>query len=76
MRPPPFSRPTVIAAIELLEVHSQARFNQDVLRRGFKTDVPAGTELSVAKKGALCSCALRPSNRRGIGLLWVESSRH
>jgi hypothetical protein len=32
MRSAPFARPTLTAAVELLEQHSQARFNQVVLR--------------------------------------------
>lgn len=50
MRPKPFSRPTLIAAIELLEGHSQARFNQMVLRLGLEDEIDSGTALSVAKK--------------------------
>ena len=34
MRTKPFSRPTLIGAVELLEGHSQARFNEMVLRLG------------------------------------------
>jgi len=50
MRAKPFSRPTLIAAVELLEQHSQARFNQLVLRLGLESDVSSDTGLSVAKK--------------------------
>jgi len=49
MRAKPFSRPTLIAAVELLEVHSQARFNQMVLRLGLENEIDSGTGLSVAK---------------------------
>ncbi len=50
MRAKPFSRPTLIAAVELLEGHSQARFNQMVLRLGLEDEIGSGTTLSVAKK--------------------------
>jgi hypothetical protein len=50
MRAKPFSRPTLIAAIELLEQHSQARFNQLVLRLGLEAEIGSDTGLSVAKK--------------------------
>lgn len=50
MRSTPFTRPTLIAAIELLEQHSQARFNQVVLRLGLEDEITSSTSLSVAKK--------------------------
>jgi hypothetical protein len=48
MRAKPFSRPTLIAAVELLEGHTQARFNQMVLRLGLENEIDSGG-LSVAK---------------------------
>lgn len=50
MRSAPFTRPTLIAAVELLEQHSQARFNQVVLRLGLEEEISSSTALSVAKK--------------------------
>lgn len=50
MRARPFSRPTLIAAVELLERHSQARFNQTVLRLGLEDEITSGTAVSVRKK--------------------------
>ncbi len=50
MRSTPFTRPTLIAAVELLEQHSQARFNQVILRLGLEGKIPSSTGLSVAKK--------------------------
>ncbi|WP_395708145.1 hypothetical protein [Reyranella sp.] len=50
MRFAPFTRPTLIAAVELLELHSQAKFNQVVLRLGLEDELPSSTGLSVAKK--------------------------
>ena len=50
MRAKPFSRPTLIAAVELLEGHSQARFNQMVLRLSLEDEIDSGTAVSVAKK--------------------------
>ena len=53
MRSVPFTRPTLIAAVELLEQHSQARFNQMVLRLGLEDEISSSTSLSVANKCAL-----------------------
>lgn len=50
MRAQPFTRPTLIAAVELLEGHSQARFNQMVLRLGLEDEIGSGTAASVARK--------------------------
>jgi hypothetical protein len=60
----PFTRPTVIAAVELLERHSQASFDQLVLRLELEDAIPVGTALSVAKKcGLLGRAALqRPTH--------------
>ncbi|MER2537480.1 MAG: hypothetical protein ABTQ31_20210 [Rhizobiaceae bacterium] len=53
MRSAPFTRPTLVAAVELLEQHSQARFNQMVLRLGLEDEISSSTSLSVAHKCAL-----------------------
>lgn len=53
MRQGPFSRPTVVAATELLEQHTQARFNQAVVRLGLENDVSQDTTVSVGKKIAV-----------------------
>lgn len=53
MRQGPFSRPTVVAATELLEQHTQARFNQMVVRLGLENDVSQDTAVSVGKKIAV-----------------------
>lgn len=50
MRSSPFTRPTLIAAVELLEQHTQARFNQVVLRLGLENEISSSTNISVAKK--------------------------
>lgn len=50
MRAERFTRPTLLAAVELLEQQSQARFNQMVLRLGLENDIPSDTALSVRKK--------------------------
>ena len=50
MRTMPFTRPTLIAAVELLEGHSQGRFNQMVLRLGLEDDITSSTGLSVTNK--------------------------
>ena len=43
MRSVPFTRPTLITAVELLEQHSQARFNQMVLRLGLEDEISSST---------------------------------
>jgi hypothetical protein len=53
MHASPFSRPTLVGAVELLELHSQARFNQMLLRLGLESEVPSSTDVSVPKKCAL-----------------------
>jgi hypothetical protein len=58
MRPAPFTRPTIIAATELLDVLSQAGINKVVMRLALESDVPLGAELSVAKKCALIAQAV------------------
>jgi hypothetical protein len=50
MRAAPFTRPTLLAAVELLELHSQAKFNQMALRLGLEDEIPSTTSISVAKK--------------------------
>ena len=50
MRTMPFTRPTLIAAVELLEGHSQGHFNQMVLRLVSEDDIPSSAGLSVTKK--------------------------
>ncbi|MBB3779816.1 hypothetical protein FHY16_002586 [Xanthomonas campestris] len=53
MRQGPFSRPTIVAATGLLEQHTQARFNQTVVRLGLEDDVSQDTTVSVGKKIAM-----------------------
>lgn len=55
MRQGPFSRPTVVAATELLEQHTQARFNQMVVRLALEDEVSQDTTVSVGKKVAVLS---------------------
>ncbi len=50
MRPSPFTRPTLIAATEIQERHTQASFDQMTLRLGLEDAIPDGTGFSVAKK--------------------------
>ena len=47
-----FSRVTLVAASELLEGHSQATFNQMVVRLELENDIPADTKISIPKKCA------------------------
>lgn len=53
MRNTPFTRPTLVAAVELLERHTQAQFNQMILRLGLEEQVSSSTMISVANKCAL-----------------------
>lgn len=53
MRPAPFTRPTLLAAVEMLEHHTQASFDQMTLRLGLEDEIDAGSGLSVAKKCGL-----------------------
>jgi len=53
MRSEPFTRPTLVAAVELLGKHNQGSFNQTILRLGLERDVPADTAISVTKKCAI-----------------------
>lgn len=47
----PFTRPTIIAAVALLDKRlSQASFNHLVLRLGLDDDIPSDTDISVSKK--------------------------
>ena len=50
--PKAFSRVTLVAAAEVLESHSQATFNQMVVRLELENDIPANFSMSVAKKCA------------------------
>ena len=50
MRAAPFSRPTLVTASEMLERHTQAAFDQMVLRLALDGELPAGAGISVAKK--------------------------
>lgn len=50
MRPTPFTRPTLLAAVELLERHTQASFDQMTLRLGMENEVIDGSGISVGKK--------------------------
>lgn len=58
MRPAPFSRPTIVAATELLDQHSQAGINRVVIRLGLESEVSSNTDLSVRKKCALIARAI------------------
>lgn len=53
MRLVPFTRPTIVAAAEMLEHHTQASFETMVLRLALESQIPEGAGLSVAKKCGL-----------------------
>jgi hypothetical protein len=54
MRQNHFTRPTVTAAIALIDARmSQAKFDHLVLRLGLEQQIPADTSMSVSKKAAL-----------------------
>ena len=50
MRATPFSRPTLVAASEMLERHTQAAFDQVVLRLALDDELSAGAGNSISKK--------------------------
>jgi len=50
MRPTRFTRPTLLAAVELVERHTQAGFEQMTLRLGLENEVSEGAGISVGKK--------------------------
>ena len=59
-----FVRTTLVAAAELLERHSQAAFNQMVVRLELEADIPEDTSMSVAKKsGRLARIVARDAGR-------------
>lgn len=72
MRTVPFTRPTLIAAVELLELHTQAKFNQTVLRLGLEDEIPSDNSLSVAKKCDLLGRATM--KRAGMVVNTVDGS--
>ena len=62
---PRFARTTLVAAAELLERHSQAAFNQMVVRLELEAEIPEGTSMSVAKKcGRLARIVARDAGRK------------
>jgi hypothetical protein len=71
MRSAPFTRPTLSAAVELLEQHSQARFNQVVLRLGLEDEIPSDTGVSVAKKCDLLRTHCRAARRCESSTRWT-----
>jgi len=58
MRSSPFTRPTLFAAVEMLDRHTQASFDQMVLRLELENDVPPGAGLSLGKKCGLVGRAV------------------
>jgi hypothetical protein len=67
MKTKPFTRPTIIAAVEFLQTMlSQARFNMQVVRLGLDDEIPMDESKSVAKKAALLASALTRDAARVI----------
>ena len=58
MRHAPLSRPTIVAATELLDQQSQAGINRVVIRLGLEAEIPSNNDLSVGKKCALIARAI------------------
>lgn len=58
MRQAPFTRPTIVAAAQMLERHTQASFDTMVLRLALEDQIPEGVGLSVAKKCGLVARAV------------------
>lgn len=54
MKPYPFTRPTIVAAVELLgEMLTQAKFDQLAVRLGVDDEIPQGPAKSVTAKSAM-----------------------
>lgn len=54
MKSHPFTRPTIVAAVELLgEILTQAKFDQLTIRLGLDGEIPLGSAKSVTAKSAL-----------------------
>lgn len=58
MRPVPFTRPTIVAAAEMLERHTQASFDTMLLRLALENQIPESSGISVAKKCGLVARAV------------------
>lgn len=59
MKPQPFTRPTIIAAIEFLgAASSQAKFDQVIVRLGLNNEIPLASPKSVTAKSALLAQAV------------------
>lgn len=59
MKVHPFTRPTIIAAVEFLgAILSQAKFDQLIVRLGFDSEIDLGPSKSVAAKSALFARAV------------------
>ena len=70
MRQHPFTRPTLLAAFDLLEAAlSQAKFNALVLRIGLERQVPDDTTVSVGKKAAMAGRAVLADPTRVVPTL-------
>ncbi len=70
MKTHPFTRPTVVAAIELLAVNlSQARFDQLLVRMELDREIPLGPGKSVTAKSALLASAVTQRSTQVINTL-------
>ena len=59
LKPQPFTRPTIIAAIEFLgAASSQAKFDQVIVRLGLNNEIPLASPKSVTAKNALLAQAV------------------
>jgi hypothetical protein len=67
MKAHPFTRPTIVAAVEFLgKMLTQAKFDQLVVRIGLDDEIPQGQVKSVATKSALLA---RPVNQRAMQIV-------
>lgn len=65
MRAMPFTRPTLVAAVEVHQAHGQASFNLMILRLGLENEIPSDTSLAIAKKcGILGRIAMSEGTRQ------------
>ena len=70
MRANPFTRPTIVAAIEFLgEALTQAKFDQLLVRLGLDHEIPLGPAKSVTAKSALLGSSIRRQGAQVIDTL-------
>ena len=62
----PFRRATLVAATQMLAIHTQASFNQMVVRLELEEEIPESTSMSVAKKAGRLARIVASDARREL----------